>query len=107
MDYAEIGKRISNIRKSKGMTQFQVCEKCDISDKYLSNIERAKSIPSIEILMRICKVLDTTPDIILLGTNKNNNTDLMQETASLLNVLDDKKLKFINKFIIMLNEDDI
>ncbi len=49
------------------MTQTEVNEKAGLSEKYLSNIERAVSVPSIDVLMRICVVLKTTPDKLLLG----------------------------------------
>lgn len=68
LDYVEIGKRIAARRRVLGLKQTQVCERCDINNNYLSNIERARSIPSLDVMMRICIALDTTPDAILLGT---------------------------------------
>lgn len=68
LDYVEIGARIAARRRILGLKQAQVCERCDINNNYLSNIERARSIPSLEVLMRICAALDTTPDAILTGT---------------------------------------
>ena len=68
LDYQAIGKRISGRRRELHLTQAQVAERCDISDQYLSNIERAVSIPSTEVVMRIAAALDTTPDEFLVGT---------------------------------------
>ena len=45
IDYTEIGKRIARRRKELGLRQSQVSELADISDPYMSNIERAVSIP--------------------------------------------------------------
>lgn len=67
LDYKEIGKRIVKRRKELGLKQWQVEEKAEISFGYLSNIERASSILSVEMLMRICYALDTTPNEFLLG----------------------------------------
>lgn len=67
LDYKEIGKRIVKRRKELGLKQWQVEEKAGISFGYLSNIERATSVLSVEMLMRICNALDTTPDYLLLG----------------------------------------
>lgn len=106
INYLEIGQRIAKIRNFRGLTQAEVCEKCNISDKYLSNIERAKSIPSVEILMRICDVLDVTPDKILIGSNKNIDENLQSQTAELLKLLDDKNLIITNKFIKLLAEEN-
>ena len=67
-DYKLLGKRIARRRKALGLTQSKVNEMAGLSDKYLSNIERAVSIPSIDVLMKLCAVLKTTPDTLLLGT---------------------------------------
>lgn len=53
LDYTEIGKRIAKRRKELGLRQAQLSEMVDISDPYLSNIERAVSIPSTEVIMRL------------------------------------------------------
>lgn len=52
LDYTEIGKRIAQRRKELGLKQTEVCERAGINDKYLSCIERATSIPSLEVVMR-------------------------------------------------------
>lgn len=66
LDYTEIGKRIARRRKELGLRQTEVCEKAGINDKYLSCIERATSIPSLEVVMKLA--LDTIPDAFLVGT---------------------------------------
>lgn len=68
LDFKEIGSRIAARRRELGLTQWQVEELADITQKYLSNIERATSGLSIDVLMRLCSVLKTTPDHFLLGT---------------------------------------
>ena len=68
LDYGEIGKRIARRRKELGLKQSEVEEKADLSYKYLSNIERSVSIPSLEVIMRLAAALDTTPDEFLVGT---------------------------------------
>ncbi len=69
VDYTALGKRIAKRRKELGYKQTEVTEMAKLSDKYLSNIERATSIPSIDVLMKLCDVLQTTPDCFLLGTS--------------------------------------
>ena len=61
LDYSMIGKRIARRRKQLGLKQAEVEELAGIGDKYLSNIERAVSIPSIEVILRLAIALDTTP----------------------------------------------
>ena len=83
VDYKELGKRISARRKELKMTQTEVNEKAGLSEKYLSGIERAVSVPSIDVLMRICAVLKTTPDKLLLGTENVENVGNVGRVAAM------------------------
>ena len=53
VDYNRIGKRLAELRKSRGMTQAGLAEKAEITNNFLSHIERSYSIPSLETLVRI------------------------------------------------------
>mgnify|MGYP004664790557 FL=1 len=68
LDYKQIGKNLARRRKELRLRQSEVCEIAEINDKYLSCIETARSIPSLEVFLRICTALETTPDHILLGS---------------------------------------
>ena len=98
IDYHELGQRIAARRKALGLRQAQVCERCGINGNYLSNIERAVSIPSLEVLMRICAVLDTTPDA-LLGTSSRGDNGLRQELTEQLRGLDRRQLALVKSFV--------
>ena len=52
VDYKDLGKRIAKRRRELGLKQYQVSERAGLSDKYISCIETAKSIPSIDVLVR-------------------------------------------------------
>lgn len=69
MNYAEIGRRIAQKRRKLLLTQAEVEAKAELSPRYLSNIERGRSIPSIDVLMQIADVLHMTPDEVLLGAD--------------------------------------
>ena len=73
LDYAEIGRRIAHRRRALHLTQAQASERAEIGDKYLSSIERAKSIPSTEVIMRLAAALETTPDEFLVGTARHED----------------------------------
>ena len=67
LDYKQIGMNIARRRKELHLKQVEVCECADLNDKYLSCIETARSIPSLEVFLRICQALDTTLDHLLSG----------------------------------------
>lgn len=106
IDYSEIGRRIAKRRKELGLRQTQVCERAEINDKYLSCIERATSIPSLEVLMKLANALDTTPDTFLVGC-VHCREDEWRDVAELLRGMDEKKLALARSFLSWLAEQDI
>ena len=82
LDYQQIGKNLARRRKELRLKQYEVCERVKINDKYLSCIETTRSIPSLEVFLKLCTALETTPDHILLGTVRQ--TDYSKDDAILL-----------------------
>lgn len=106
LDYSEIGKRIARRRKKLGLKQAEVCERAGINDKYLSCIERATSIPSLEVIMRLALALDTTPDEFLAGTTHHEGEE-WREVAALLRVLNPAQLELARSFLMWLIDQNI
>ncbi|MBR5390989.1 MAG: helix-turn-helix transcriptional regulator [Clostridia bacterium] len=104
LDYQEIGRRIAKRRKQLGLTQAQISEMVDISDPYMSSIERAVSIPSTEVIMRLAAALDTTPDAFLVGTARHEGAEAWREVAELLRDLDERQLSAARSFLTWLRE---
>lgn len=103
INYEEIGKRIAHRRKELGLKQSEVEEKADLSQKYLSNIERSISIPSIEVIMRIALALDTTPDEFLVGTLQTNDAEWKNVSEQLRNMTP-RQLSLASSFLTWLSE---
>lgn len=103
LDYSEIGRRIARRRKELGLRQAEVCERADINYKYLSCIERATSIPSLEVVMRLALALDTTPDEFLTGTVRSGG-DAWRDVAELLRGMDARQLDLARSFLTWLTE---
>lgn len=106
LDYSEIGKRIARRRKELGLKQAEVCEKAEINDKYLSCIERATSIPSLEVVMRLALALDTTPDEFLTGSIRYES-EQWKDVAELLRGMNAEKLELAKSFLVWLNDQKI
>ena len=58
MDLVKIGKYIAEKRKEKGMTQKQLAEKLNMSDKSVSKWERGICLPDAAVYMEICEILE-------------------------------------------------
>ena len=103
LDYSMIGKRIARRRVQLGLKQAEVEEMAGIANKYLTNIERAVTVPSTEVLMRLAIALDTTPDEFLVGTVRQQD-EAWRDVAELLRPLSPDELCLAQSFLTWLNE---
>lgn len=106
LNYKEIGRRIARRRRELNLKQAVVEERADIGYKYLSSIERGFSIPSTEVIMRLAKALDTTPDEFLVGTSRSYD-ERWKNTAEYLRAMNDKQLDMADCFLRWLSEQDM
>lgn len=67
MDCVKIGKLIYKLRKEKDMTQKQVADAMNISDKTISKWERGLGCPDISLLLELSEILNINIDDILAG----------------------------------------
>lgn len=63
--FTSAGNRIRKLRKNKQMTQEELSDCLDIGRTQLTNIERGNSRITIETLILVCDVFETTPNYIL------------------------------------------
>lgn len=103
IDYKEVGRRMSKRRKELGLKQYQVCEMIDVNYKYISNLETGRSAPSLEVIMKLCDALQTTPDYLLLGTDRPENDVTDMELTDKIKALDSKNRLIVSGLIDLLN----
>jgi len=60
-----LGTNIALYRKRMGLTQLQLAEKLNYSDKAVSKWERGESVPDVVTVMQIAEALETTVDSLL------------------------------------------
>lgn len=93
VDYKEVGKRIADRRRELGLKQWQVNEMAGLCNNYLSNVERATTVISIDVLMKICMALETTPDALLLGAVADEENDYLQSITNRLRQMSSKQAR--------------
>lgn len=98
-----LGKRVKEIRKSKGLTQECVAELIDIETTSLSNIENGKYYPTAENLEKIIKVLQITPQKLFAFEHLQSSEDLKAELYDLIEA-NPEKLREIYKVVKSLVE---
>lgn len=104
MNYELLGKKIRQQRKEKKYTLEQLAEKLNVSTTFIGQIERAKGIPSLETLVKIANVLETSTDSLLFGdlNNKSGNNYFVKKVEELTKTFtpDEKELLLKNIEII-------
>lgn len=66
-DSSTLSDRIKDLRKQKGLTQLQLAEKLNITDKAVSKWESGDGNPDISILPSLADILNCTIDYLLTG----------------------------------------
>lgn len=73
LNQKQVGKNIKRIREEKGDTQEEFAEGIHASKDTVSNIERGKFFPSVQVLANIAIYAGVSTDQILgLGGDKDN-----------------------------------
>lgn len=82
MDLIKIGKFISTKRKEKNLTQEELAEKLNITDRAVSKWERGLSLPDADKMLDLCNILDINVNELLIG--EDNMKDEKKRTDELL-----------------------
>ena len=67
MDQVKIGRFIAERRKKVNLTQMQLAEKLNITDRAVSKWETGKSLPDSAIMFELCDILGITVNDLLSG----------------------------------------
>ena len=81
-DFRAIGNKLLENRKRIGLTQNEVAEKANLSDRTYADIERGCVNMRMETFLKICEVLCVTPDDILTNENRiseNTKAELVEK----------------------------
>jgi transcriptional regulator with XRE-family HTH domain len=74
-----VAKNISELRQSHGMTQIELAERLNYSDKAISKWERAESIPDVTVLVTIAELFGVTLDYLV---HEEHTADERKEAAN-------------------------
>ena len=67
MNQIDTGKFIAGCRKEKGLTQAQLAEKLNITDRAVSKWETGKCMLDSSIMLELCNILGVTVNELLSG----------------------------------------
>lgn len=63
----QLGMRIAYLRKQKGWSQEDLALEANINKNYLSDLERGRRNPSLEILERLADAFGITLEVLFRG----------------------------------------
>lgn len=79
-----IGETIANLRKQKGMTQSELAEKMNVTDKAVSKWERDLSCPDINTISKLADVLDVSVEELLKTKKQDYSNNKIQDLINLI-----------------------
>lgn len=95
MNTQKLGAFIAQLRKEKGMTQLQLAELLNVTDKAVSRWETGKNYPDIDIFEDLSKILDVSISELLEG--KRIEKENILATSEEQTIKQIKKNKYYNK----------
>lgn len=98
MEKKTIGAFISALRKANGLTQRQLAEKLNVSDKAVSRWERDEAMPDLTLIPVLAEIFGVTSDEILRGQRHNPEADPIRSPEKTdkqrKNILSDRATKY-------------
>ena len=93
MDLIKIGKYIAEKRKALGLTQKQLTEKLNMSDKSVSKWERGICLPDVSIYMELCSILRISINEFLAGEDIGAENVIEKSDSNLIQITKESKKK--------------
>lgn len=102
----KIGKNIQEARKNAKMNQTDLAKELNLTSSSVSNWEKGKSLPDIENLIELCKILRISSDEILGIETKNKSIhSSIEKSSHYFSYNNELEKDLLNKFR-MLNKDN-
>ena len=79
-----IGETIAYFRKQKGMTQSELAEKMNVTDKAVSKWERNLSCPDINAISKLADILDVSVEELLKTKKQDYSNSKIKELINLI-----------------------
>ena len=103
MDQVKIGKFIAECRKNAGLTQKQLAEKLNITDRAVSKWETGRALPDANIMLDLCLILEITVNDLLSGeviTMDNYNKELENKLIEMVKEKETADKRLLNMELV-------
>lgn len=99
-----LGLRIKELRKAKNITQEQLAEMADVEPASISNIECGRNYPNLSNLEKILSILNSNFTDVFNFEHLKTKSDVKNKILKYIENADNKKLEFLYKILMALNE---
>ena len=90
MDQVKIGQFIKSVRKEKSLTQREVAEKLNISEKTISKWETGSGLPEVSLMLPLCKILEISVNELLSGERLDEKRYFEKAEENIVSLATDK-----------------
>ncbi len=97
MDQVKIGKFIAECKKNVNLTQAQLAEMLNVTDRAVSKWETGRAMPDSSIMLELCEILKITVNDLLSGEGVNMDNKSEKDEQLLLEMA--KEIERKNKMI--------
>lgn len=97
MNQEKIGVFIAKCRKEKKLTQSELAEKLNVTDKSISNWENGRNMPDLSLFKPLCQELGITINDLMSGEKINKDKYQEKFEENIVNTIDYSN-KRINKY---------
>ncbi len=93
MDQITTGKFIAERRKARGLTQRELADLLNISDKTVSKWERGGGLPEVSLMLPLCKELDISVNELLSGRKLSDSEYKQNAEDNILSLIQEERAK--------------
>jgi len=91
MDQEKIGKFISECRKKQNLTQLELADKLNITDRAISKWETGRGLPDSSLMLDLCNILKISVNDLLSGEVVTMNEYNQKQEQTLLDMVKQKE----------------
>lgn len=93
MDQEKIGKFILKLRKGKKMTQQELADKLNVTDRAVSHWENGRSIPDVVLFKPICEVFGISVNELITGERLSKENLIKQSDENIINTISNSNIQ--------------
>ena len=108
MDQEKIGKFIQKLRKEKKMTQQELADKLNVTDRAISHWENGRRLPDVSLFKPLCEIFNISVNELISGERIDKNTIMKKSEENIISTLNmneenqKKSRKIIGTLLIIL-----